>query len=222
MNKDLAATAYIDSDNERIIAFARSTVTGITDKKRQAIELYYAVRDGFPYNPYRLSFDKNQYKASFVIEAGEGFCIQKAILLAAAARAIGIPARLGFGNVRNHLATKKLLELMKTDLFVFHGYTVLNIDGIWVKATPAFDKKLCDKFRIHPLEFDGTSDSVFQPYDLGGARHMEYVHDYGIFADFPYEMMIEELKIHYPHLIEYYQLKDKAPLTGDFRTEEMA
>jgi transglutaminase-like putative cysteine protease len=138
-----------------------------------------------------------------VLARKEGFCIQKAILLAAAARTLGIPARLGYANVRNHLATKKLLKLMKTDLFVFHGYTSLFLDGKWVKATPAFDIKLCERFGTKPLEFDGGTDSVFHPYDSSGKRHMEYVHDYGIFDDFPFEQMLDEFKKYYPHLMDH-------------------
>ena len=137
-------TSYIDSDNPDVYKFASEASGAADSEKEQAVNLYYAVRDGFAYNPYCLTLDKSHYKASYVLERREGFCIQKAILLTAAARALGIPARLGFANVRNHLATKKLIKLMKTDLFVFHGYTALNLDGKWVKATPAFDIRLCE------------------------------------------------------------------------------
>jgi transglutaminase-like putative cysteine protease len=197
-------TSYIDSDSPDIRRFASESAGTSGRKKEQAVSLYYAVRDGFTYNPYCLTLDRSHYKASYVLERREGFCIQKAILLAAAARALGIPARLGFANVRNHLATKKLINLMKTDLFVFHGYTALNIDGKWVKATPAFDIRLCEKFGTIPLEFDGEADSVFHPFDSTGKRHMEYVHDYGIFDDFPFEKMLHEFEKYYPHLIDHF------------------
>lgn len=182
-----------------MIDFVEKILNGDGGSDREnAVALYYAVRDGFPYNPYRFTLEKPCYKASFIIEAGEGFCIQKAILLAAAARTAGIPAGLGFGNVINHLATEQLKQLMGTNLFVFHGYTALYIDKQWVKATPAFNRAMCDKFDTRPLEFDGRSDSVFHPYDNKGNKHMEYVHDYGMFDDFPYDLMVRELKKHYP------------------------
>lgn len=215
MKELVEPTSYIDSDNPEIRRFASESAGTSDSKKEQAVSLYYAVRDGFTYNPYCLTLDKSHYKASYVLERREGFCIQKAILLAAAARAIGIPARLGFANVRNHLATKKLLKLMKTDLFVFHGYTSLLLDGKWVKATPAFDIKLCERFGTKPLEFDGSADSVFHPFDRSGNRHMEYVHDYGIFDDFPYELMISEFNIYYPHMMAF--LKDGTG--GQYPTE---
>jgi len=203
MKEFIEPTSYIDSDNPDVLKFASEASGSAGSRKDKAVRLYYAVRDGFTYNPYCLTLDKSRYKASYVLERREGFCIQKAILLAAAARALGIPARLGFANVRNHLATKKLIDLMKTDLFVFHGYTALNLDGKWVKATPAFDIKLCERFGTKPLEFDGGSDSVFHPFDGAGKRHMEYVHDYGIFDDFPFEKMLDEFEKYYPHLMDH-------------------
>ncbi|MDY6824470.1 MAG: transglutaminase family protein [Thermodesulfobacteriota bacterium] len=193
------STYYIDSDASAVKDFTARVLYGCNGKDRhKAVALYYAVRDGFPYNPYCFTLEKEKLKASFTLAAGEGFCIQKGILLAAAARAVGIPARLGFGNVINHLATEKLKQLMGTNLFVFHGYTTLFIEGRWVKATPAFNLAMCEKFGTRPLEFDGRTDSVFHPYDARGNLHMEYVHDYGEFDDLPYELMVQELKRHYP------------------------
>lgn len=211
MEELLKPSAYIDSNHPDVCRFALEAAGTSDSKKEQAVRLYYAVRDGFTYNPYCLTLMKEHYRASYVIGRKEGFCIQKAILLAAVARALGIPSRLGFATVRNHLATKKMLKLMKTDLFVFHGYTTLFLDGKWVKATPAFDIKLCERFGVLPLEFDGSTDSLFHPFDSSGKRHMEYVHDYGVFDDFPYELMLDEFKKYYPHVIEYFSREKEIP-----------
>ncbi|MDY6831566.1 MAG: transglutaminase family protein [Thermodesulfobacteriota bacterium] len=197
MDQHLSSTPYMDFDVPEVMDFAKTAGKGATAKDR-SVNLYYAVRDGFPYNPYAFTFERDNYKASFTLAAGEGFCIQKSILLAAAARALGIPAQLGFGNVINHLATERLKKLMGGDLFVFHGYTVLFIDGRWVKATPAFNRAMCEKFNTRPLEFDGVNDSVFHPYDNSGNQHMEYVHDYGAFDDMPFDLMIAEMRKYYP------------------------
>ncbi|MEW6079421.1 MAG: transglutaminase family protein [Thermodesulfobacteriota bacterium] len=192
-------TFYLDADHPEVAAFARDASGGTeAPARKRAVNLYYAVRDGFRYNPYAFSLDRRKFKASFTLAAGEGFCVQKAILLAAAARAVSLPARLGFANVRNHLATERLKALMGTDLFVFHGYTEMMVDGRWVKATPAFNLSLCEKFDTRPLDFDGVTDSIFHPYDNRGRQHMEYVHDYGAFDDFPYDKMIEESRRYYP------------------------
>ncbi len=98
------------------------------------------------------------------------------------------------------IIVEELKSLLKTDLFVFHGYDEIYLGGKWVKATPAFDRELCQRFKVLPLEFDGRSDSIFHPFDAEGRKHMEYVHDYGTFDDFPHELMVSESKKYYSHL----------------------
>lgn len=215
MNEYLAPTLYIECDHPAVEDFARSSA-GNGSAIDMAVSLYYAVRDGISYNPYCYTFERDAYRASRVLEKGQGFCVQKAILLAAAARAVGIPCRVGYANVVNHLTTRRLRELLRTDLFVFHGYNELFLEGKWVKSTPAFNKTLCDKFGIRPLDFNGREDSIFHPLDLMGRRHMEYIHDYGSFADFPIELMIEESMRYYPHLAEMMKARGAgggAPVT---------
>jgi transglutaminase-like putative cysteine protease len=175
----------VDSDHPQVVRYARDAAAGAQGATAQAVALYYAIRDDFRYDPYRVELTDVGMRASTVLARGYGFCITKAALLAACCRVLEIPARLGFADVRNHLATQKLLDLLGTDLFVFHGYADLFLDGRWVKATPAFNLSLCEKFGVLPLEFDGASDSVFHPYDREGRRHMEYVADRGVYADVP-------------------------------------
>ena len=171
MNEFLRPGHYIDSDHPAVISFARKNALG-QDPLARGVALYYAVRDGIRYNPF-LDFSKAEtFQASHCIAAGEGFCIGKAALLAACARAEGIPARVGFADVKNHLTTPALRERMGTDLFVYHGYAELQLEGKWVKATPAFNVELCRRFRVKPLEFDGREDSIFHPFDEEDRRHM--------------------------------------------------
>ena len=89
---------------------------------------------------------------------------------------------------------------MLSDIFVFLGYAEIFLNGKWVKATPAFNKSLCERAGILPLEFDGEHDSIFHPFDKSGKKHMEYLCDHGSFDDLPYERMIEEYDKSYPHL----------------------
>ncbi|HQP31882.1 MAG TPA: transglutaminase family protein [Deltaproteobacteria bacterium] len=211
----LEPTAYIESAHPAIASFALEETRGCSTPREKATRLYYAVRDGIRYNPYCTSLNKALYRASYVLEQGQGFCVQKAILLAAAARAAGVPCRLGFAIVKNHLATQKLIEIMQSDLFVFHGYTVFQLEGAWIKATPAFDLALCERFGVIPLEFDGRTDSLFHPYDREGKRHMEYVHDYGQFDDFPFETMCAEFKRYYPRMYEdLLKLEGSSPVSN--------
>ena len=206
MSDFLAPTRYIDSGNPAVISFARQYSAG-KDQLERAVSLYYAVRDQIRYNPF-LDFSKEAtFQASQCIAAGEGFCIGKAALLAACARADGIPARVGFADVKNHLTTPALRERMGTDLFVYHGYTELLLEGKWVKATPAFNLELCRRFKVKPLEFDGRGDSIFHPFDENDRRHMEYLRDRGSHADVPVAEIMRVFREVYPVL---YGLGDAA------------
>lgn len=214
----LAATPYIDSDSASVRALAQE-FGHIQDAKKRAIAIYYAVRDRFLYDPYSIELTPKGMSASRVIERGKGFCVSKAVLLAAVARAANIPSRIGLADVKNHLATPRLRELMGTDVFFYHGYTELFIEGRWVKATPAFNIELCEKFRVLPLEFDGETDSIFHPFDADDRRHMEYVADHGQFADLPYVEWREAMLKYYPTMMRD---RDGAAPGGDFAAEAAA
>lgn len=187
----LAATPTIESDHPAVIAFAKEHAAGSTDAVETAVHLYYAVRDGIRYDPYTCILTVDYLKASHTLQAGRAWCVPKAILLAACCRALGIPARLGYADVRNHLSTERMRQSMKTDVFSWHGYTAIHLDGQWVKATPAFNIELCRKFNLIPLEFDGRVDSLFHSFDAAGNRHMEYIRYRGEFADTPLAAIYE-------------------------------
>lgn len=198
----LQPAEFVNSDSEDVIAFAKKAIGLSTDPVEQAVKLYYAVRDGFNYNPYDIDLNAEAMKASSLLKRDYGYCVEKACLLAAVARVAGIPSRLGFAKVRNHIATEKLEERLRTNVLVFHGFTELFLDGKWIKATPAFNKSLCVKLKVDSLEFNGKEDSVFQSYSKEGGQFMEYLHDYGTFPDIPRDLFISELKKHYPHIFE--------------------
>jgi transglutaminase-like putative cysteine protease len=215
MREFLQPTPFIDSDHPLVVNFAEQHRGASSDPRLQAVSLYLAVRDEIRYNPYSFSADPQTLKASYALQAGESYCVPKALLLAACARHCGIPARIGLADVRNHLSTPRLIELLRTEVFAMHGYTELFIEGRWVKATPAFNLALCRLFKVEPLEFDGRSDSVFHPFNQEGERYMEYLLDHGQFADFPLELFFEHLRKVYPHLFA----ADAAFLAGDLHSE---
>ena len=196
----LSPTAQLDSDHPAIVDFARTHAVG-ADARSRAVALYGAVRDGFRYDPYRIDLSPRGMRASTVLELGFGWCVTKGALLTAAARAAGIPARLGFADVRNHLSTERLRQTMKTDLFIWHGYVEMWLDGAWRKCTPAFNLSLCERFGLLPLEWDGVSDSIYHPYDRAGNRHMEYVHQRGSFDDLPLEQIVADFREVYPGMV---------------------
>jgi transglutaminase-like putative cysteine protease len=196
----LAPTAFIDSDAPNVVDFARRATAGQDDEVAKAISLYYAVRDSIVYTPYCDFQSPETFRASACLAKGAGFCVGKAAVLAAAARAVGIPARVGFADVRNHLCTPKLRALMGSDVFYYHGYAELYLEGRWVKATPAFDRGLCDRFGVRALEFDGRADALLHPYDRQGRRHMEYLRDRGAHADVPVADIVATFTREYPKL----------------------
>jgi len=194
----LAPTAFVDFDHPAVAAFAKEAAGGRGSDRERAVRLYYAIRDGIRYDPYIVDLSVDGLRASRVLELGRGWCVNKAVLLAAACRAVGIPARMGYADVKNHLSTERLRESMGTDVFYYHGYTSIFLNDRWVKATPAFNLSLCEKFKLQPLEFDGTEDSIYHPFDLTGQRHMEYLGFRGEHADVPLDDMLALFEREYP------------------------
>jgi transglutaminase-like putative cysteine protease len=186
----LSPTAIIDSDHPEVQAYARSTIGGSEDPVETAVRLYLAVRDDIRYDPYSPFYRPEHYQGSYVLRRGRSFCVPKASLLAALGRACGIPSRVGFATVRNHLATRQLIEFLGTDLFVYHGFVEFYLMGKWVKATPAFNQELCRRHNVLPLEFNGHEDSLFQPYNTENQKFMEYIEFYGVGEDIPVEDIV--------------------------------
>lgn len=189
---------FVESDAPSVKEMARKTVAGLTTDKEKAIALFDMVRDDIRYDPYTISLTEEDYKATTILAEPRNWCVPKAILLTALARAAGIPAAVGFADVRNHLSTPKLQSLMETDLFIYHGYTAFWLNGRWVKATPAFNTEMCERFGVHPLVFDGEHETLFHEFNVNDDRHMEYVNDRGIFADAPVDDIIAQTRSLYP------------------------
>jgi len=213
----LAPSACIDSASPAVREFVARVAGGAPDARSRAVALFYAVRDEIRYDPYGVVLTEEGLRATNVLARGTGFCVAKAVLLAAGARAAGIPARLGFADVRNHLTTERLRAQMGTDVFAFHGYTELHVAGRWVKATPTFNRSLCDRFGVKPLEFDGAHDSLLHPFDTAGQRHMEYIRDRGTHVDVPLAEMRAVFAEHYPGMMAYERAGTS--VTGDFDAE---
>jgi transglutaminase-like putative cysteine protease len=200
MKEYLDSTYFIDWHSDIVGDFVSDAVGSVVNSRDKAIRLFNAVRDGLWYDPYSVNPVRENYRASVILQQTAAYCVPKAIVMAAAGRAAGLPTRLGFADVRNHLATPRLLEQLGTDIFAFHGFTEIYLEDRWVKVTPTFNSELCERFGVLPLEFDGFSDALFQPFDAAGRRHMEYIRDRGSFADFPFEEMLRVYAEVYPSL----------------------
>jgi transglutaminase-like putative cysteine protease len=209
----LAATEFLDYEHPAIQEFVASTVgagalcvpgsplRGTATAKEKALKLYFAVRDGIRYDPYSASMRREAMRASTTLINRVGYCVPKALVYAACLRAVGIPARPGFADVRNHLTTEKLAKLLGTDVYAWHGYVSLFLGGKWVKATPAFNIQMCERFGVLPLDFDGEHDSQMHPYNSANQLHMEYVRQRGEFDDLPYDELVADMLAMYPQLV---------------------
>ncbi len=183
----LEPTITIQSDHPRIVKLVHQLTQGLNDPRKKAVRLFYFVRDKIRYDPYYPFHHRDFYQASRILKDGRGYCVSKAVLLCALGRAAGIPSRLCFADVKNHLATRQLLEHMGSDRFVYHGYNGFWLRGRWVAATATFNKELCARHNVEPLDFDGRHDAVFQAYNRDKHQFMEYLCYHGCFADLPLE-----------------------------------
>lgn len=201
MERYLQPTAFFDYHQPQLKAWIDAQLEGVPEDPVEQIKvLYLAVRDSIHYNPYVFDTHPDTFSASHARACGETYCIPKAVLLGAAARSIGIPSRLGLADVRNHLSSPKLIEWLRSDIFRMHGFIELYLNGRWVKATPAFNRQLCELMKVEPLAFDGVHDSVFQEYTESGEAHMEYVNNHGVFDDVPHAFIVDGVRAAYGHL----------------------
>lgn len=219
LSKARDVSYFLDHDAMEVREFVHHALPAdaatLTDK---AVGLYYAVRDGVLYDIYGADLSPEGLRASSVAQRRKGFCIHKSILYAAAVRSIGIPSALVLTDVRNHLASERLKRLVGGDVFHFHCLAAIYLNGSWIKVTPVFNKALCRLYRMTPLEFDGTRDSIYHPYDEYGRKHMEFVRTHGEFLDFPYETVIAGLKDSSPLLFD----EARTVTTGSLMTEAHA
>lgn len=207
MDKYLSATEFFDSDHPTVLNFAKAVTEGKTTQLQKAVSIYYAVRDRWWYSPKNIGITRDAYKASAHFQYQEGHCLDKATTMVACCRAVGIPARLCLAKVVNHIAAEDLMKKLGTNELVPHGYVEVWLNERWVKATPAFNKKLCDHLNVNPLEFDGKNDSIFQEFDKEGGKFMEYLEEYGDFDELPLDFMLALWEQHYPGFKEWQKKK---------------
>lgn len=199
----LAETEFFDFSDPIVERFAaRALKSGSTDKRTQAVELFYAVRDGLFYEIYNADFARDNMSASAILRKGSGLCIHKSIVYTSLLRKMGIPAKLWITDVKNHLCSPQLAKLMGSNVFHFHVLVSLQLDGKWIKATPVFNARLCQLYGMTPLEFDGVEDCVNHAYDTDGNTYMEITHEHGEYSDLPYDMVLDGLHQNHGSMFE--------------------
>jgi transglutaminase-like putative cysteine protease len=194
----LAPAEYIDSDHPAIVRRANDILSSASALEK--VQRYYLIARETRYDPDLDYSDPEIYRASSVLKAGGGYCVGKAALLAALCRAGGIPARVAFADVTNHLSSERLREKMGTNYFAWHGFTEVKLGDRWLKASPTFNSTLCDRFGVAPLDFDGDHDALLQAYDGAGRTFMQYEVLHGAFHDVPARFLMREMARLYPSL----------------------
>ncbi len=191
MDQYLKCTDTIDCDNETVKAKAQEIVRGLETDREKAKALYYFVRDEFKHNPFIPYHILERYKASATLKEGDGWCQHKAILLAALARAVGIPSRIGFVDIREPQMSESFRQSIGgIDVLPFHGYAELYVNDRWIHVSPAYDLATCQKKRFVPVDFDGINDAKDSSYTEDGRPHIEHVKDHGSYDDFPWDEII--------------------------------
>lgn len=198
----LTSTYFFDFENEHIQNLLQEFQSDSLSPKEKAIQVYLKIRDGWRYNAFQINLNKEAFRASEISQRPEGHCIDKAILLTTCLRGLGIPARVHFAKVKNHIAVESLTKKIGTNELTPHGMVDIFLGEKWIKSSPAFNASLCEKCNVEPLDFDGENDSVFQEYNRDGNEFMEYIEDYGHFEDLPLDFILQNMKEHYGHLFE--------------------
>jgi len=202
-NEYLESTFYLDSQSE-VIANLAEKIRNNANKLADIVKLSFNyIRDEIRYTIQADQHDNPaNIKASSTILRKNGFCIPKAVALAALLRANAIPARLHFADIINYRSPQYLRELMGTNVFVFHGYTDVYLDNQWIKLTPAFDIHLCKKHNLPLCNFNGVDDAIFNSHDNSGNPFVEYVKDRGVYADLPFQEIFDTFERYYGNIFK--------------------
>ncbi len=185
MDPYLSATPAIEADHPSIQACARKIIADAASDREKAQRLFAFVRDQIPYNLFMISMHPDDFRASFVLAAGKGYCVQKAVLLCALARAARIPSRLALARIRNHRVPPQIQARLGRNEFPGHGYNQFFIENRWVSAAATFDAALCARAGVPVVQFAGASDATLPEKALDGSPYIEYLERYGHFADLP-------------------------------------
>jgi hypothetical protein len=182
-------TRFMDCDHPSIIARVRKLEVTDLPPAQRAVRLFEFVRDRITYE-FKAKLDAKDYIASTVLARGFGFCVQKAVLLCALARAAGVPAALAMTDVRDRSLPKKITDGMGTDILHHHGLAGFHLGGRWLTVDASLSPDVVHRKRYRPVEFDGRRDALLQRTTRTGRPHCEYIACHGLFEDLPFEEMM--------------------------------
>ncbi|SHG48180.1 Transglutaminase-like superfamily protein [Thermosyntropha lipolytica DSM 11003] len=193
MEEYLQSDYCVNYDHPLIQNFIKDNNIMQLSPVERAVKLFYIVRDDIAYNMYAaFERDGHAYQASTILKKANGWCLQKAILLCALARAAEIPTRFVMVTMKNHKAQEEVFKTLGTNIFTPHTFNEFYLNGKWVKADATFDKNLCQKAGDPAVEFDGVNDALLPPYDLNGNRLIEYIEYLGTYSSIPWQLVIDK------------------------------
>lgn len=171
----LAPAPGVQCEPREVFELARRVAKGSANDVEAARRLFEFVRDTVRYS-VRVPFDSlEHYLALNTLARGRGYCVQKAALLCALARAVGIPARLGFADIENNLLPEGLYEITGGKILTYHSFVEWYVGGAWYKATPSFDKAISAEQGWRLVEFVAGQDLLLPATDLAGRPHISYL-----------------------------------------------
>ena len=184
-NSSLRPTYCIDSDAKPIVRKASELTASIRNSRDKVLRIFAFVRDEIPYNFAPDVRNRSHFKASHTLEMGNGFCMQKAALFAALCRASGIPARIGFQDIRDYMIVGDFLRLMGTNELSHHGMNAVFLNGRWVMADCTLDSGLANRKRYRLVEFDGARHALLPKTSRTGKPHFDILKQYRFYNDTP-------------------------------------
>ncbi len=123
----LAPTHYVDAAHPAVgECVAR---LGLRDgaPAARAAALFRFVRDEVRYE-FMAKVTPEEYLASTVLRDGRGFCVQKAVLLCAPARAARIPCALVLRDLVDHSLSPRIARALGTNVMFHHGLNALHVE----------------------------------------------------------------------------------------------
>ncbi len=129
------ATAFLQSDHVTVRAAARAAVGETRDARTAALRLRRWVFERLDKRPVATIPNAVQ-----VLQMGTGDCNEHAVLFAALARSIGLPARVVAGLVYVDGA------------FLYHAWNEVWLGEAWISVDPTFDQMPADATHIKFVE----------------------------------------------------------------------
>jgi len=186
----LRATPCIDSDHAAVRGLVGRLGVAALSPEARAARLFHHVRDEVRY-AFRAALTREEYVASSVLDEGRGFCVQKAVLLCALGRAAGVPTALVLCDLRDRSLSPRVTRALGTDVMFHHGLNAFYLGDRWVRADASLSPDVVARKGYRPVEFDGTAEALLAPTTLDGSPHAEYLRFHGLFAELPFEPMVE-------------------------------